>query len=254
MTIGIIGVGIEGMAVATGLLEIRDTELQLLLSERTKAKSAALKEKYPDRVKVFEDNQDVVDGSDWVMLAVMPKQAENVLSALKFHAGQKFISLVPTLSLKRAAELTGLPDVFDVLPMPFCAKHIGPVAMYPGDEEVGAVLRKLGTLVVAQNGTEMACFRTVTCLMSAYYQLLAKSKELFTDAGASAENAEAYISTFFEALAKQAQLRPENLQELAEEMTPGGLNYFIWNDLGEAGLYDRWKQLMEDVLARVKKD
>lgn len=254
MKIGIIGVGIEGMAVATGLLGIEDMDLQLLLSERTRAKSAALKEKYPDRVEVFADNQDVVDGADWVMLAVMPKQAEDVLSALQFRAGQKFISLVPTLSLKRAAELTGLPDVYDVLPMPFCAKHIGPVAMYPGDGEVGAVLKKLGTLVVAESGTEMACFRTVTCLMSAYYQLLAKSKELFTDNGASAENAEAYISTFFETLALQAQLRPENLQELAEEMTPGGLNYFIWNDLGGAGLYDRWKARMEDVLNRVKKD
>ena len=254
MTIGIIGCGIVGQAFATGLCEIPDQEIKLLVSERTKEKSAALKERYPDKVEIFSDNQKIVDSADWVVLAVLPKQAEAVLESLSFRHGQKFISLVPTLSLKKAAEMTGLTEVFDVLPMPFCAMHLGPVAMNPGNEEVGAVLKGLGTLVVAQSADEMACFRTVTCLMSAYYQLLAKSKELFTDAGASPENAEAYISTFFEALAKQAQVRPENLQELALEMTPGGLNYFIWKDLGEAGLYERWKARMEDVLARVKKD
>ena len=254
MTVGIIGLGIVGQAVATGLCEIPDMELKLLVSERTKEKSAALAARYPDRVEVSADNQDIVDRSDWVVLAVLPRQAEPVLEGLRFHPGQKFISLVPTLSLKRAAELTGLPAVFDVLPMPFCAKHLGPVAMNPGDEEIGAVLSRMGTLVVAQSADEMACFRTVTCLMSAYYQLLAKSKELFTDAGASAENAEAYITSFFEALAVQVQVRPENLQEMALEMTPGGLNYYIWNNLGEAGTYDLWKKLMEDVLARVKKD
>lgn len=254
MTIGIIGCGIVGQAFATGLCEIPDMDLKLLVSERTKEKSSALAAKYPDKVEVVAENQQIADRADWVVLAVLPRQAEPVLEGLRFHAGQKFISLVPTLSLKRAAELTGLMEVFDVLPMPFCAKHLGPVAMNPGDEEIGAVLNRMGTLVVAQSADEMACFRTVTCLMSAYYQLLAKSKELFTDAGASAENAEAYISTFFEALAIQAQVRPENLQELALEMTPGGLNHYIWSNLGEAGTYDLWKKLMEDVLARVKKD
>lgn len=254
MTIGIIGLGIVGQAVATGLCEISDMDLKLLVSERTREKSAALAARYPEKVEVSEDNQDIVDRADWVVLAVLPKQAEEVLAGLRFHEGQKFISLVPTLSLKRASELTGLTQVFDVLPMPFCAKHLGPVAMNPGDEEIGAVLNRMGTLVVAQSADEMACFRTVTCLMSAYYQLLAKSQELFTDAGASPENAEAYIASFFEALAVQAQVRPESLQGLALEMTPGGLNHYIWSHLGEAGMYDLWKKLMGDVLARVKKD
>lgn len=62
-----------------------------------------------------------------MILSVLPKQAEDVLKELHFRPEQKFIKLVPMLSLERVRELTGeLSVLVDVVPLPFNAKNMGP--------------------------------------------------------------------------------------------------------------------------------
>ena len=88
MKIGIIGVGIIGSAVASGFCRSSQGELSLVLSPRGRERAAHLKEQYPDLVTVAASNQEVVDQSDWVILSVLPKQAEDVLKELHFRPEQ----------------------------------------------------------------------------------------------------------------------------------------------------------------------
>ena len=62
-TMGLIGVGVLGTAVITGLCTIpNNSPKQILVSPRNQAKATALAEKF-DAVTVAKDNQAVVDGS-----------------------------------------------------------------------------------------------------------------------------------------------------------------------------------------------
>ena len=67
---------LDGSAVATGLCtpsKFEDRPSKVLLSPRNHAKSAALADKFPGLVEVAASNQAVVDGSDIVLLGVLPK-------------------------------------------------------------------------------------------------------------------------------------------------------------------------------------
>ena len=48
-----------------------------------------LHEKYPEIVSVAADNQEVVDRSDWVFAALLPKAAEDILKPLHIRTGEE---------------------------------------------------------------------------------------------------------------------------------------------------------------------
>ena len=76
-----IGTGIITTSVVTGFCESGMENLQIVVSPRNKERAQMLHEKYPEIVSVAADNQEVVDRSDWVFAALLPKAAEDILSA-----------------------------------------------------------------------------------------------------------------------------------------------------------------------------
>lgn len=99
--VGFIGCGTIAAAIATGLAttEGRDGEPPLVssmaLSRRSKAKSAALAERFPDLVTVHDDNQEILDKADIIFITVLPDQASTVLQSLKFDPERhNLVSLV----------------------------------------------------------------------------------------------------------------------------------------------------------------
>ena len=107
MKLGFIGTGIITTSVVTGFCESGMENLQIVVSPRNKERAQMLHEKYPEIVSVAADNQEVVDRSDWVFAALLPKAAEDILKPLHIGPEKKFINLVATLSLKRIEEMFG---------------------------------------------------------------------------------------------------------------------------------------------------
>ena len=95
MKLGFIGTGIITTSVVTGFCESGMENLQIVVSPRNKERAQMLHEKYPEIVSVAADNQEVVDRSDWVFAALLPKAAEDILkphqsgcnAELKAHRG-----------------------------------------------------------------------------------------------------------------------------------------------------------------------
>ena len=110
MKLGFIGTGIITTSVVTGFCESGMENLQIVVSPRNKERAQMLHEKYPEIVSVAADNQEVVDRSDWVFAALLPKAAEDILKPLHIGPEKKFINLVATLSLKRIEEMFGQRD------------------------------------------------------------------------------------------------------------------------------------------------
>src|SRR5205085_6596022 len=81
---------------------------------------------------VSASNQEVLDVSDTVVLAVRPQIAEAVLSELQFASGHIVISLIAGLSSSRIADLvTPASRIWRAIPLPSVARKGGPIAVYP---------------------------------------------------------------------------------------------------------------------------
>ncbi len=254
MKIGFIGTGIITSSVVEGLCKCGRDDISIMVSPRNKDRAKKLKEMFPDKVTVAENNQQVVDFSEWLFLAVLPSQGEDVLAKLTIPAEVKFVNLVSTLSLEKIEELTGKREVLaDVVPLTFAANGFGPTVVYPNIPEVCEIMELFGTAVAVDTKEQIAVLRALTGLMSPYYMLLTKMIHWCVSHGLEEPEARAYVTEFTGALSKKAATFPEDLEELAREATPGGLNWTALTHIEEAGAYDPWMEILEPILKRVEK-
>ena len=141
MKLGFIGTGIITTSVVTGFCESGMENLQIVVSPRNKERAQMLQEKYPEIVSIAADNQEVVDRSDWVFAALLPKAAEEILKPLHIGPEKKFINLVATLSLKRIEEMFGQREILaDVVPLTG-----GDLPGYPGGSRSDESRRQAGS-------------------------------------------------------------------------------------------------------------
>jgi len=255
MKLGFIGTGIITTAVATGFCESGIEDLSIVVSPRNKERAEALHAKYPDMISIAADNQEVVDRSDWVFAALLPKAAEEVIGALTFPPEKHFINLVATLSLKRAEELIGKRKIIaDVVPLTFAANRFGPVVIYPPIPEVGELMSHVGTPVIVDTPQQIAVLRSVTGLMSAYYMLLTRLIDWCEENGLDEPTARKYITAFTSALSTKAASWEGPLENLAREMTPGGLNWMGLTHLEEKDAFTPWTEILDPILEKVIKE
>ena len=251
MRIGVIGTGIMASYMVTGFCD-QECAHEFILSPRNRKKSANLAAKY-ENVSVAEDNQDVLDHSEVVILSVLPQSAEEILSQLKFRRDHKVISIIPILGLQKIAGIIGETEILvDVLPLPFISRRIGPIVQYPPCAETEALLHPLGDLIVVESEQEMNAMRSITALMSPFYELLNCVVEWGESNGLTETAAKAYTTSFFGTLTVLAsQTREGGLKELAEEMTPGGLNWQAVSYLKENDAFRQWQIALTGVMERV---
>ena len=255
MKLGFIGTGIITAAVVTGFCESGMEDLHIIVSPRNKEKAEALHKKYPEIVTIAADNQEVIDKSDWVFAALLPQHAERVLSELTFPEEKKFINLVMTLSTKRAEEIIGKREIIaDVVPLTFAANGFGPVVVYPALPEVGELMSHVGTPVLVNTPQQIAVLRSTTGLMSSYYMLLTVIIDWCRENGLDEPSARTYITSFTEAMSKKAAGWEGPLEELAREMTPGGINWQALTHLEDHGGFELWSEILDPILARVIKE
>ena len=82
--IGFVGTGTITVAVVTGLCSAEDAaDLQITVSPRNQENAAGLCSRFPLQVTIARDNQEVLDNSDIVCIAIIPAQAQDVLSGLR---------------------------------------------------------------------------------------------------------------------------------------------------------------------------
>ena len=255
LNLGFIGTGIIASAVATGFCEAGIDGLHVTVSPRNRERAAHLHEAYPDIVRVAADNQDVIDSSEWVFLAVLPQQAEEVLRPLRFPKEKRFVSLVPTLALSRARELIGDRETLvDVLPLTFAANRFGPVVVYPAAPEAVALMSHVGDAIAVDDPKQMAVLRTMTSNMSTYYMLLTTLVDWCVENGLDEPSARRYVTAFTGALSRKASTYEGPLRELANEMTPGGLNWQMLTELEERDCCAPWTRGLDPILRRVTKE
>jgi pyrroline-5-carboxylate reductase len=254
LSIGFIGTGHISKSVVTGLCTSMMPPERVVVSPRNAETAAALAARHPT-VSVANNNQGVADQTDWVVLAVRPQIAREVLSALKFRADQKVISLIAPIAddwigdAVRPGKL-----VARAMPLPPVETHLGPIAYFPANAEVEALLGLIGTPMAVADKRAMLVFWSLTALMASYYGFMANAADWARAKGVSASAANAYASAMLHALgavaAKSGAKSPADLAKAAQ--TPGGLNEQVLGELTRGGWFDQVNSALDGILRRLE--
>ena len=83
MKLGFLGTGKITSSIIEGLLKSKTKFNQIIISKRNVKNSRYLKNK-SKKIKIYENNQDIINSSKWVFICLTPKVARNELQKLKF--------------------------------------------------------------------------------------------------------------------------------------------------------------------------
>tara|TARA_B100000941_G_scaffold276411_1_gene239042 strand:+ start:167 stop:943 length:777 start_codon:yes stop_codon:yes gene_type:complete len=254
MKLGFIGTGQITKAVITGIINSNLKISKIFVSERNKKISKILKFK-SKKIKIIKNNQDIINKSDWVFLAVTPTVGNKILEQLKFNKRKLIISFISTINLTQLKKITGLKtNIVRAIPLPPIALCKGPVPIYPPNNKVKKFFDKLGSTVEINNEELSLNFWTTSAMMAPFYEILYFLSNWLVKKGIKKENAQKYISSLFLALSEDAFNHRKDLKKLVKEsQTPGGLNEQAVKDLRKAGFYKLLEKTSNRIIKRLNK-
>ena len=98
MILGFIGTGKISSSVITGIVKSSIKYKKIFISARNKNISKELKKKFK-KIYIEKDNQEIINKSDWIFLAITPKVGERIIKNLKFRTSQTIVSFISTMTL-----------------------------------------------------------------------------------------------------------------------------------------------------------
>lgn len=233
-SIGLVGVGTIGSAVIRGLCSpgqgAPSKIPRVVVSPRGAEKAAALKAELPDHVTIAGSNQEVVDSVDCVIVAVLVKQAEEVMKSLKFREGQKVLSIMAGVMPSKLQELAAATiDCASAIPLPAVAKRGGTSLLTPSKPWAKAIFEVCGGCVAVDEDAQFKRMLCVTGLMGDFYKRQLTIQGWLASHGVPEAEASAWTgATFATFAADSAQAEADTFHKLVEEQTPGGLNEMVW--------------------------
>jgi len=240
MTLGFVGTGAITTAIVTGLSGEGGPRQTIRLSPRNTAVAAELATRF-DNVSVCASNQEVLDASDTVVLAVRPQVAQEVLSALRFSADHIVISLVPGFPVRRVAGLVApAARISRAIPLPSVAKRRSPIAVHPPGGCAAELFDALGQVFGIENEDHLNACSTSTSTMAPYFSFVGCIASWMTRKGIPEQQARDYVARMFAGMAAAALEEPgRSFDDLATaHATPGGLNEQVLRDLTGDGVFD----------------
>lgn len=227
-TIGFIGVGEIASAMVEGLhaaAAAPEDGYSFLLSPRNAERSAHLATTV-EAAEVCGSNQEVVERSELIVLAVLPQQAAAVLGELDIPGDRTVVSAVAGLATDRlAGHLPHSPTIVRIIPLPAVRERKGVTAMYPANQAIEELLRHLGGSVTAADETMFSTLSAATATMSAHFAFLQSITAWLVDQGWEQADADHFIRGQFVGLGTTLAETDTPITELvADHETPGGLN------------------------------
>jgi pyrroline-5-carboxylate reductase len=251
--LGFLGTGAITSAIVTGLNSPDAGPYSILLSPRNAAAAARLAQRF-SKVSVAGSNQEVVDRSETVVIAVRPQIAQAVLSELRFRSDQNVISLVGGFPVQRISGLVApAAKVTRAVPLPSTAKRRCPTAIYPADADAIELFTLLGAAFAVETEHEFDALATATATMATYFAMADGVASWLVRQGIPPRQARDYVATVFSGLSHTAVEEPEqSFQALAaDHATRGGLNEQVVGYLTEQGMFARLSEALDGVMQRV---
>jgi pyrroline-5-carboxylate reductase len=249
ITYGVLGVGSIAAAIVSGLC-IEDAP-DVLLSPRSAATASALAARF-DTVRVAGDNQAVVDGSDVVIVAVLPAQVESVLADLTFADRHVVISVVAGVSLDDLTAWTApARSVARAVPLPAVAGRDGRTPVFPPVPEAVALFDVLGGAIAVDDPSTYEALTASSATVAAHFAFLGAIADWLVAKGLSETDARSYVAATFVGASESLRDDVDFGALITEVATPGGLNEQFSRHLREAGAVSAVPAALDGVLRRL---
>jgi pyrroline-5-carboxylate reductase len=254
IVLGFVGTGTITASIVTGLCGAPEPSNRIWLSPRNADVSARLAATC-SQATVAASNQQVLDHSDIVFLAVRPQIAHDVIRQLRFRAEHRVISLVATFSRDKIAALVAPATAIScAVPQPTVAARLGPTVIFPRDPVARTLFSRLGTAFEASSERELQALWASTAAMASYFFTLDTLSSWLVRNGVQAKTARDYIAAMFRGLSHVPIASDAAFSKLADEFTTrGGLNEQFARDLARNGVFDAWSGGLDAILARIGK-
>jgi len=253
MNIGFLGTGTITAAMVTGLNASERGEDAIRLSPRNAAVAADLAARCPE-VTIATSNQQVLDESDVVMIAVRPQIARDVLSAVRFRGDHHVISLVSGFPVRKLSELVApATQIARAVPLPSMAKRRSPTAIYPRDAIAVELFGAVGAAFEVDSESEFDALCVATATMASYFAFADTVASWLTRHGIAQTQARDYVTQIFSGLTDTARdARERDFQTLAgEHATKGGTNEQVLASLNQHAVFEHFSDALDAILRRV---
>ena len=160
------------------------------------------------------------------------------------------------INLPQVAEWIGPTALLaHLVPLSFVAVRRGPIVLYPPLEEVIDLIQPIGDVVAVDDRYHAAVLAGITAYVASYFTLNQQIVDWAVGRGVPLDTAKDYTTRMFAALAGQAvDASPARLRELVDEMTPGGINYMVRQEILAKDGFAVWTDAMKDVMKRLCKN
>lgn len=222
--VGIIGVGEIGRAVVMGLRHEGGTTPEIFLSPRGARTAAELASNHPG-VHVCGDNQEVVDNSDLVIIAVRRQDRHDALAGLKIE-GKIVVNVMAGVANDdlRQTLATDAPLV-RAIPLPAVRERRSVTVVHPSNPVVNAFFDHLGGALPVADEAAFDVFSALTGTLTSHYAYLATLAEWASGHGIAPDDANRYIRGLFQGVGRSLSDETRSLAQLAaDHETPGGSN------------------------------
>ena len=249
MRIGVVGTGRIAAALVTGLCSADKPPATVVVSPRNADVAATLAGRFR-QVSVAADNQAVLNGSDWVVLSLLPQMAREILSSLRFREDHRVISVMATVGLAALEEMAAPARPVRALTLPSVSGRTGPIAICPGDVEAERFLARLGTPFPVPDERHVDVLWAMTAMIAPFYALVQRTGTWGAGYGVDPAVAQRYAAGFFQAVAEPLKETDDVAALIAEAQTPGGLNEQALRTLTDARWLDELDPVLDAILKR----
>ena len=251
MKIGFIGTGHITSSVIEGIFKSNLKIKKIYISPRNKLISKKLSKKFK-KISISKNNQQLINMSKWVFLAITPKVGHKILKHLNFKKDQKIVSFISTINLKELRKYTNNKNIVRVIPLPFIGLKIGPIIICPKDKSVKRFFNKLGISIEINNENISKSFWTTSSFMAPFYHMMATTSDWLVRRGVKRKQAEDYTRELFLALSQDSKFKNKlSLRQLvSESQTPGGINAQALRELKKKKFYKIQQKVLNSIFKR----
>ena len=251
MILGFLGTGHISSSVIEGIFKSKLKFKKIYLSPRNRVIAKKLSKRFK-KIQISKNNQQLIDKSNWVFLAITPRVGEKILKDLYFKKNKKIISFISTINLKKLKENTKNKNITRVIPLPFIGMKKGPIVIFPPDKSVKNFFKHLGKVVEVKSEKVSKSFWATSSFMAPFYNLVSATSDWLTSKGVNRKEAENYTRELFLALAEDAINKKKlSLKQLVvESQTPGGTNAYVLKELKKKKFYKVQQKVLNSILKK----
>jgi pyrroline-5-carboxylate reductase len=223
--IGIIGVGEIGRAIVDGLCDGVEQPPEIHLSPRGSRTAAELSRQYPN-VRVCADNQDVVNRSETVLIAVRPQDRSEALAGLQIGGDSVVVSVMAGIGISELRLTLGTDaPLVRAIPLPAVRERRSVTVTCPSPPAVDALFDRLGGALPVPDEAAFNVFSALTATLTSHYWYLATLTDWACRQGVPSKDADRYIRGLFQGVERSLGDEGRSLHQLAgDHETPNGIN------------------------------